>query len=146
MTALVVTAGPGPATTGGSFDQAAMSRRLAERARTAWLLAVDLANEAVDGSDFMKTYLTPQKVGRGSDARTTMARKIACYLTCVVANVFAADAARAARLHRKTVSSHLADIEDMRDDPGFDRLLDELRETMIRRACGLVMASLGAAA
>ena len=54
--------------------------------------------------------------------------------------------ARAAKLNRKTVHSHLAAMEDMRDDGAMDRLLDELRDKMIRRACSLVMASLGGAA
>ncbi len=51
--------------------------------------------------------------------------------------------ARAARLDRKTVHSHLNDVEDMRDDPAMDRMLDDLRDKMIARACSLVMASLG---
>ncbi|MBX9708156.1 MAG: hypothetical protein K2X61_09515, partial [Caulobacteraceae bacterium] len=118
----------------------------AERARTAWLLAADLAQGAVDGPTFVRIVATPGKVGRGSDARTAIARKIACYLSSVVANVPPAAVGRAAQLDRKTVHSHVAEIEDMRDDPAIDRLMEELREAMIRRAVNLVMANLGEAA
>ena len=115
----------------------------ADAARTAWLLAVDLAEEAVAGPGFVRIYQTPGKVGRGSDAKTALARKLSCYLACTVADCQPATLARAARLDRKTVHSHLNDVEDMRDDPAMDRMLDELREKMIARACSLVMASLG---
>lgn len=114
-----------------------------EAARTAWLLAADLAEEASQGSVFLRIYDTPGKVGRGSDARTALARKVACYLAVTVADCQPAALARAANLNRKTVHSHLQDVEDMRDEPGMDRLLDDLRDRMIRRACSLVMASLG---
>lgn len=120
--------------------------RLAERARVAWLLAVDLADEAVEGTFFVRIYATPGKVGRGSDAKTALARKMACYLACVVADCEPAIVAKAARLNRKTVHNHLNDVEDMRDQPGMDAQLDHLREEMIRRAADLVMASLGEAA
>ncbi len=116
------------------------------RARVAWLLAVDLAEEAVGGTFFLRIYTTPGKVGRGSDAKTAMARKIACYLACTVADVEAATLAKAARLNRKTVHSHLNDVEDMRDKPGMDEQLDSLRDEMVRRAAELVMASLGGVA
>lgn len=118
----------------------------AERARTAWLLAADLAQGVVDGTAFVRICATPGKVGRGSDAKTTLARKIACYLASTVANCAPALVAKAARLDRKTVHSHVQDVEDMRDDPDLDRLLDDLKEQMIRRACSLVMANLGVAA
>lgn len=118
----------------------------AERARTAWLLAADLAQDAVSGAAFLRIYNVPEKVGRGSDARTALARKLACYLAVTVADCLPAVLARAARLDRKTVHVHLRTVEDMRDDPAVDRLLDDLRDRMIRRACSLVMASLGEAA
>lgn len=115
----------------------------ADTARAAWLLAVDLTPGAVEGSAFLKTYATPGKVGRGSDAKTTMARKLACYLACTVADCQPAVLARAAGLNRKTVHSHLNDVEDMRDRPEMDRLLDDLRERMIGSAARLVLQSLG---
>lgn len=121
-------------------------QRSQDRARVAWLLAVDLAEEAVDGTFFLRIYTTPEKVGRGSDAKTAMARKIACYLACTVADCEAATLAKAAKLNRKTVHSHLSDVEDMRDRPGMDEQLDGLRDEMIRRAAELVMASLGGVA
>lgn len=115
-------------------------------ARTAWLLAIDVTERAQTGPGFMRVYNTPGKVGRGSDAKTALSRKIACYLACTVANCQPATLARAAKLNRKTVHSHLNDVEDMRDRPDMDRLLDDLREQMIRAACSLVMTSLGEAA
>jgi hypothetical protein len=118
----------------------------AERARTAWILAADLAEGMVEGTAFVRICNVPGKVGRGSDARTTLARKLACYLASTTANCPPALVAKAAGLNRKTVHSHVADVEDMRDDPDMDRLLDDLSRAMIRRACGLVMANLGEAA
>lgn len=118
----------------------------AERARAAWLLAVDLAQDAVSGAGFLRIYDVPERVGRGSDAKTALARKLACYLAVTTADCLPAVLARAARLNRKTVHTHLQAVEDMRDDPQVDRLLDDLRDRMIRRACSLVMASLGEAA
>jgi hypothetical protein len=116
------------------------------RARAAWLLAADMAETAVTGAAFLRIYDTPGKVGRGSDAKTALARKFACYLAVTVANVQPAVLARAARLNRKTVHCHLVDVEDMRDDAGVDRLLDELKDRMVRAACAIVMANLGEAA
>lgn len=117
-----------------------------ERARAAWLLAVDVCESAVEGAAFSRIYNTPGKVGRGSDARTALARKFACYLTATVGNCSQTAVARAAKLHRVTVMAHLNEVEDMRDQAQIDTLLDDLRERMIRGACGVVMASLGGAA
>lgn len=119
--------------------------READTARAAWLLAVDLSEEAVNGSAFLKTYATPGKVGRGSDATTALARKFACYLACTVADCQPAVLARAARLNRKTVHSHLNDVEDMRDRPEIERQLEDLRERMISTAARIVLQSLGQA-
>lgn len=116
-----------------------------DTARAAWLLAVDLSQEAVNGSAFLKTYATPGKVGRGSDATTALARKFACYLACTVADCQPAVLARAARLNRKTVHSHLNDVEDMRDRPEIDDLMDVLRERMIATAARIVLQSLSQA-
>lgn len=126
-------------------DPAAVSRADA-RARAAWLLATDVTEKAVTGADFLKVYTTPGKVGRGSDARTALARKFACYLAVTVANVQPAVLARAAKLNRKTVHCHLSEVEDMRDAAGVDRLLDELKARMVGAAVGIVMANLGEAA
>jgi len=127
-------------------DRAHDGGRAAATARCAWLLAVDLAFGVVDGAVFVRIYATPEKVGRGSDARTAMARKIACYLAVTVANCQPAVLARAAKLDRKTVHSHLAAVEDMRDEPGVDSLLDQLASRMVASAAGLVLANLGEAA
>lgn len=116
-----------------------------DTARAAWLLAVDLSQQAVNGSAFLRTYTTPEKVGRGSDATTALARKFACYLAVTVADCQPATLARAAKLNRKTVHSHLNDVEDMRDGPEIDRMLDALRERMIASAARLVLQSLAQA-
>ena len=50
------------------------TQRDAARARCAWLLAVDMAEKAVEGAAFARIYSMPGKVGRGSDASTALAR------------------------------------------------------------------------
>ena len=117
--------------------------RAAARARCAWLLAIDVAEQAVEGAGFSRIYSTPGKVGRGSDTTTAMARKIACYLTATVGDCDAVAVARAARLHRKTVQSHLREIEDARDDAAVDQQLDDMGRRMVAAAAALVMASMG---
>lgn len=117
-----------------------------ERARCAWLLAIDVAEKAVEGAGFARIYSTPGKVGRGSDNRTALARKLACYLTGTVGNCDVASIARAARLNRKTVHAHLREVEDLRDDGWIDTRLDEMGRAMVAAAASLVLANLGAAA
>lgn len=125
--------------------------RDADHARAAWLLAVDLAEQAVKGAAFVRIYATAggegsRKVGRGSDACTTMARKLACYLAVTVGNVPQAHLARAAGLHRSTVITHMAEVEDWRDQPGMDRTIEELGNRLLASAARLVLANLGEAA
>lgn len=120
--------------------------RAEARARCAWLLAVDVADAAVEGTGFARIYSTPGKVGRGSDARTALARKVACYLTSTVGDCDVAMVARAARLDRKTVHKHLREVEDMRDDGAIDVLLDEMGRQMLTAAASVVLANLGGAA
>lgn len=126
--------------------QKVKAEREAARARCAWLLAVDVAEKAVEGVAFARIYLTPGKVGRGSDALTTIARKLACYLTSTVGDCEVAAVARVARLNRKTVTGHVREVEDWRDDPAVDQHLDDMAKHMIAGAAALVMANMGEAA
>lgn len=126
-------------------------RQVADQARAAWLLACDLAGQAVQGGAFLRICATSGgegsgKVGRGSDVTTTLGRKVGCYLAVTVGNVPQAELARAAGLHRSTVITHCQDVEDMRDDPAVDALLEELGKRMIGAAARLVLASMGEAA
>lgn len=125
--------------------------RGADLARAAWLLSCDLAEQAVSGAVFLRICGTTGgegsgRVGRGSDNRTTLARKVACYLAVTVANVPQAELARAAGLHRSTVITHCQDVEDMRDDGAVDLVLDEMAKRLIGAAARLVLASMGEAA
>lgn len=126
-----------------SATECARKSREAARARCAWLLAIDMAEKAVEGALFARIYSTPGKVGRGSDTRTALARKIACYLTATVGDCEAVAVGRAAGLHRKTVQTHLREIEDARDDSWIDQQLEDMGRRMVSAAAGLVMANLG---
>lgn len=113
-----------------------------ERARAAWLLAIDLAEE-VAGVGFLKVYEMPGKVGRGSSAPVTMARRVALYLATTLGDVASLPLAKAAGVHRSTVGHHVQAVEDLRDDkPAFNVLIDELERRMLYRAASLVMANL----
>lgn len=116
------------------------------RARAAWVLAVDLAGEATAGTTLSRILDLRGKPGRGSDARTTVARKLALYLTSTVANVGQTLTARAARLDKSTVRQHLAEVEDWRDDPTTDGAIEEMGRELVRRACLVVLGNLGDAA
>lgn len=113
-----------------------------ERARCAWLIASDLSAKAV-GADMRKVVQTRGTPGRGSDEITTKARRLACYLATVVANVTHARLATAAVMDRSTIFAHCRWIEDEREKPDFDRLVDGLERTMIGMALAIVMARLG---
>lgn len=121
-----------------------MGRREAEleQARCAWLLACDLASAAF-GADVRLVLQTSGKVGRGSDDITSKARKVACYLGLVVANVACMRLAAAADVDRATINKHAAWVEDRRDDPEFDAQVQALEDAMIRMALRIVWAKYG---
>lgn len=121
-------------------------QRAEARARCAWLLGLEVAERAVEGASFARMYATPGKVGRGSDNRTALARKLACYLASTVGDCDAGTVARAARLNRKTVHSHLRDVEDLREDPAMDQQIEDMGRRMVGAAASLVLASMGDAA
>lgn len=111
------------------------------RARAAWLLALDLAEKALGHGSFVRLYSMPGKVGRGSDNRTSSARKLACYLTSTVGDCGLAAVAEAADLDRATVHRHVQAVEDWRDDGQLDAAIDELGKQMVVAAAGIVMAN-----
>lgn len=115
-----------------------------EQARAAWLIASDLAARAfeADVRQVIKTRGTP---GRGSDANTTKARKVACYLGMVVANVSRANLAQAADIDPATISVHANWVEDARDDAAFDVKIAELEAAMFGMAVQIVVGKLGEA-
>jgi hypothetical protein len=112
-----------------------------EKARCAWLLAADLAAHAV-GADVRQVMQTRGKVGRGSDAVTARARKIACYLATVVADVTGARLSDASGIDRATIHTHCAWVEDERSRPEFDALVDGLERSLVDMAVRVVMARL----
>lgn len=116
--------------------------RESERARAAWLLSIDLANE-VAGGGFLKVYDTPGKRGRGGSQQVSLARRIALYIATTMADVPARSLGLAAGVHRSTISHHLEAVEDLRDDPVFDAKIDELGRRFLYRAACLVMGGLG---
>lgn len=138
-------AAPAPSRWASGIGQtlAARVQRNETRARCAWLLAIEVAEAAVAGTHFARIYSTPGKVGRGSDAKTALARKLACYLTSTIGDCDVAAVARASRLNRKTVHLHLREVEDLRDDPALDQHLEDMGRQMIGAAASLVLASMG---
>ena len=58
--------------------------------------------------------------------QATLARQVAMYLAHVGLGIPMADIGRAFRRHRTTVTHACHVVEDRRDDPRFDRLLDSL--------------------
>ncbi|PZQ63373.1 MAG: hypothetical protein DI570_09275 [Phenylobacterium zucineum] len=130
---------------GGLHNKASDRRRRAEvmQARAAWLLSADLASRewGADVRIVMQSRGTP---GRGShDEGTTTARKVACYLAQVVANVSGARLAEASMLDRATIHKHSQWVEDQRDDPSFDARVGELEGALFGMAARVVMAKLG---
>lgn len=113
--------------------------------RCAWLLAADLA-ASVCAADVRVVVQTRATVGRGGDVATSRARKMACYLACIVANLSERELARASGLDRKTIRVHLGWCEDERDQPSFDRLIGELETAMLQMAAQMVLGRLGATA
>ncbi len=113
-----------------------------ESARTAWLLASDLAARSCQ-ADVRQVLQTKGTRGRRIDSVTARARGVACYLAVIVGNNPPSKLAIAADMDRKTIQYYLTKVEDERDDPTFDRMLDELAEVMVRMAVRIVMANLG---
>jgi hypothetical protein len=116
-----------------------------ETARCAWLLACDLASKAT-GADVRVVLQTSGTRGRRVDNTTARARKLACYLAVVVGNTLPGRLAEAAMIDKKTVHDHLQWVEDERERPEFDGLLDRLEKAMVRMAVQIVMANLTEAA
>nr|MCU0605821.1 hypothetical protein [Desulfobacterales bacterium] len=61
-------------------------------------------------------------------ARVALARQIAMYLSHVAFRVSLTDVGRIFGRDRTTVSHACAVVEDLRDDPRFDRILDLLEQ------------------
>lgn len=110
-------------------------------ARVAWVLACDMA-ATWRGGDMRRVVQGPGRRGRGSDNLTAECRRIACYLASMTANASPDHLAEAAGLHRVTVHKHIAWVEDRRDDPVFDRRLDELEMELVLAAAKLVSGRL----
>jgi chromosomal replication initiation ATPase DnaA len=70
-------------------------------------------------------------MGRTRAARASRARQVAMYVANVVYGVGMTECARVFGRDRSTVSYACHRVEDERDDPVFDRRLDEL-ERLIR--------------
>lgn len=115
-----------------------------EHARGAWVLASDLAARAL-GGDVRQIVQGSGKVGRGSDNQTAEARKIACYLAMVVADVSPERLAKASGFNRATIHKHGRWVEDRREDGDFDRMMDELELSLFRTAARIVLVQLGLA-
>lgn len=114
-----------------------------ERARTAWLIAADLAEELAEVG-FLKVYEMPGKVGRGSPEPVTMARRVALYMATTLADVSSRPLAEAANVHRSTITHHVQTVEDLREDkPAFNTLLEDLERRFLYRCASVVIASLG---
>lgn len=109
-----------------------------ERARCAWLIASDLAARAV-GADVRAVMKTRGTVGRGSDELTTKARKIACYLANVVANVTQARLADATGMDRSTILKHARWVEEQRDDAAFETMIAGLEGALVTMALRVVL-------
>lgn len=112
------------------------------QARAAWLFAADLAAGAF-GADVRVVMQTRGTVGRGGDAKTSRARKVACYLALVVANASAARLSDATGIDRSTFHHHAEWVEDERDKPEFDQVIDGLETALFGMAARIVMARLG---
>jgi transcriptional regulator with XRE-family HTH domain len=62
------------------------------------------------------------------------ARRLATYLVVTVGNVRSAELAREIGVSKQAVSKSLKAVEDLRDDPAFDSLLDKVADLMRGRA------------
>ena len=125
-----------------ALDKGADAARSRDKARAAWLLAVDLASEA-GGVDVRATVKTRGTPGRGGDAQTSQARKIACYLAVTVGGCRAAEVAAAAGMDPTTVRASVAWVDDAMDThPTLANELDQLEARLIRRAADICIGRL----
>lgn len=122
------------------------SPKVQARARACWVLATDLANEAVAGTTLSRVLDLRGKVGRGGDDRTSRARKLACYLAVTIGDVTSRQLGMAAGLDSKTVWVHVREVEDWRDDGTLDAAIEDMGRELVRRACLVVLGNLGDAA
>jgi DNA-binding CsgD family transcriptional regulator len=126
----------------GERVHARQARQRQLRARGAWLIAADLAS-GMTGADVRTALKTRGTVGRGADAMTARARKIALYLAVTVANCRAAEVAAAIGMDPATVRQHVGWVaERMDDDLTLTREVNELEAKMIETATLLSMAAL----
>jgi len=113
------------------------------QARAAWLMACDLAASEL-GGDVRKVLQGNGKQGRTVDDLTARCRKVACYLTTVVANASPARVADATGLHRSTIHEHAAWVEDRRDEGGlFDAQIERMETALVLMCARVVVARLG---
>lgn len=128
-----------------NLNMAARRRRQeTELARSAWLLACDLASRHF-GSDVRVAVQTRGVVGRGGDGKTSAARKVACYLAQVVVNASTARLAEASGLDRSSIHHNACWVEDERErNPLFDRMVSDLEDRLLSMATSIVLAHLTA--
>ena len=114
-----------------------------QRARAAWLLASDLAADEF-GADTRVVMKTRGTRGRGGVADVSLARKVACYLATVVANVAAEHLAIVSGVHRTTIYAHVEWVEEQREEgEAFDVKIDALETALVGMAARIVLARLG---
>lgn len=78
----------------------------------------------------LKTELSAATRGR---AQVALARQVAMYLTHVVCQLSFTDVGRAFARDRTTVAHACSVVEDLRDDPHFDRALELLEAVLLFR-------------
>jgi hypothetical protein len=113
-----------------------------QQARAAWVLASDLAADALDG-DVRKVVLRDGGGrGRTVDDLTAACRKVACYLAVTVADVSPPHLAKASGLHRRTIQKHCEWVEDQRDRPEMNGLIERLERELVGMCARVVLANL----
>ncbi|WP_332772958.1 hypothetical protein [Phenylobacterium sp.] len=113
-----------------------------ERARAAFVLAIDLANEQAKVG-FSRIHDFSGKRGRGSPAEVTEPRRIALYLATTVGDVSIRPLGKAAGVHPSTVAHHVEQVSDRREEsPAFDAMIERLERKLLWRAGSIVMARL----
>lgn len=110
------------------------------RARAAWVLASDLAADALSG-DMRKVVQGTGMVGRGADNLTAACRKIACYLAVVTADTAPEQLAKATGLNRSTIHKHCTWVEDQRERPLFNAMIEGLERSLIGMCARVVLAN-----
>lgn len=110
------------------------------QARAAWVLASDLAADALKG-DMRKVVQGRGTVGRGADDLTSSCRKVACYLASVTANAAPERLAEASGLNRRTIHKHVAWVEDRREEPLFDAMIEGLERALVGMCARVVLAN-----